>query len=81
MIYIMYIECLHYIQYNCRCCALKKKALNANVSPTFSPPSDLKLPRESHWTPWGQVQLRSGAKTHLITGNVARKHQSALWQC
>ena len=33
--------------------ARSKKACNTSISPTCTPQNNLKLPRESQWTPWG----------------------------
>ena len=43
---------------------------NIGISPTCSPPSNMKLPRESHQTPWGGTIEIGHKNTHLIAINV-----------
>ena len=48
---------------------------NANISPTYGPPSNLKLPRVSHQTPWGWAQKHAWlpamlpGSTEALSGN------------
>ena len=45
---------------------------------TCCAPSVLKLPRESHWTPWGSAPSKSGAYVRPIVADIARKRRSAF---